>query len=162
MEGLAISMRTIVALRQTLTLMAQASAKWVMVQSNSFSAISVNLRIFSILAWVSGLLSFSTVSLKNSGLVAYRESLGTSPELYFPVNWKRRRPNVSRGRPDRHSNSKGRLTKPEARGDQMVVPNPLCPSNKGLYSTSNFSLCNIEYWGCSQVGPIRLSLSAIA
>jgi len=46
----------------------------------------VSFLIFSIFAWVSGDLSFSTVSLKKSGLVAYRESLGTSPELYFPVN----------------------------------------------------------------------------
>jgi hypothetical protein len=39
----------------------------------------------------------------------------------------------------------GGLTNPLAKGDQMVVPNPCSPSNKGLYSTSNFSRCNIEY-----------------
>lgn len=38
----------------------------------------------------SGVLSLATVSLKNSLLVAYRESSGT-PSLYFPVSiWNRR------------------------------------------------------------------------
>src|SRR5690606_34712411 len=47
------------------------------------------------------------------------------------------------------------LSKPDAKGLQIVVPMPTV-LNISRYSLSTFSLSNKLYWGCSVIGPISL------